>query len=169
MRGLFKRRIARSWRERRGHREHGVALILALICLLILTAVGIALSLSTQTERDIAANESFVSKAFYGADSGVQYAAAQLRTNLAFGAALSTPPSLPVPINSPNMGTSMQVTISKPALVGQASIPGYQFGQWFENFYAVTSTASITNPSNTQDRANKTIMAEIGVKPVQVY
>jgi Tfp pilus assembly protein PilX len=156
-------------RFRRRGRQEGAALILAILCVLILTILGIALTISTQSERDIAANETYVNKAFYGADAGIQYVSAQLRANILF-AQTAANPTLAVPINSPHLGNSsgqMQVTMSKPALIGQGAIAGYQFGQWFENIYAETSNASIPNPANAQDRANQTIYAEIGIKPVQ--
>ncbi len=163
---------------RRKQSERGAALVLALLCLLILSAIGITLALLTGTEGGISANDTYSSKAFYGADSGIEYTAAQLKSSIAFG---STPSSsaqnLSIPINSANLGTlvggvadkNMQVTISAPSLVGQTSLAGYTFGQWFENDYGIASTAVIPNPSNTQDQASKSIYAQIAVQPVQAY
>ena len=53
----------------RHSRERGAALILAILCILFLTIIGIGLSLTSGTENQIAANESFANKSFYAADS----------------------------------------------------------------------------------------------------
>jgi PilX N-terminal len=156
--------------SRRG--ENGVALLLALVAILFLTIVGIALTVVTSTERDIASNESYVNKAFYGADSGIQYAAAQLKATAAFGAPSFTglEQITNLPVNSPNMGDSsgnMRVSVTAPVKIAQSPLIGYKFGEWWEYDYAMGSTAVIANPANAQDQANKTIFAQVGVQPVQ--
>jgi|SRR5579863_4756540 len=52
---------------RRG--EQGSAYIVALLVLVVLTVIGIALTLVTQTEMQIGANEASQNRAFYAADS----------------------------------------------------------------------------------------------------
>src|SRR5258708_16034354 len=67
-----------SFRRRtRGSRESGMALMLAIIVLFILTVLGLALLLSTTTSLQIAGAETTLNKTFFAADSGVQYAIAQ--------------------------------------------------------------------------------------------
>ncbi len=56
-----------------GRRDSGAALILAILTLFILTAFGLALLFNTTTEFQIAGAETTVNRAFYAADSGVQY------------------------------------------------------------------------------------------------
>jgi type IV pilus assembly protein PilX len=55
-------------------RENGVALIVALMALLLLTALGIMLSLSTSLETMIARNFRESDEAFYAADAAVERA-----------------------------------------------------------------------------------------------
>ena len=51
--------------------EEGSALIVALLCLVLLTLIGIGATNTTTTDIQIAANEKFHKVAFYHADSGV--------------------------------------------------------------------------------------------------
>lgn len=60
---------------RRG--EAGSAYILTLMALVILTVLGLALALITQTEVQVGANEKTIHRTFYAADSGLGIAAAQ--------------------------------------------------------------------------------------------
>src|SRR5712692_5163294 len=67
-----------SFRRRtRGSRENGMALMLAIIVLFVLTVLGLTLLLSTTTSLQITGAETTVNKTFFAADSGVQYAIAQ--------------------------------------------------------------------------------------------
>lgn len=59
-------------RPRRG--EAGSAYIIALLVLVVLTIIGLALTLTTQFELQIGANERVTSRTFYAADSGVSVA-----------------------------------------------------------------------------------------------
>ena len=62
----------------RGRSARGTVLLLLILCLAVLTVIGIALKFSTGLERAIAANEWSVSRAFYAADAGIRWATAQL-------------------------------------------------------------------------------------------
>jgi PilX N-terminal len=53
------------------HSERGSALLLALLCVVLLTLIGIALAVITSGEVGIASNESDVNRSFYGAESGL--------------------------------------------------------------------------------------------------
>lgn len=53
--------------------ERGVSLIMALMILLVLTLVGISALSTTTFETKIAGNERLYNRAFYTADSGVDY------------------------------------------------------------------------------------------------
>jgi len=59
------------------HREAGSVYVLALLVLLILTIVGLALSLVTQTELQIGANERMTQQAFYATNAGIDVATAK--------------------------------------------------------------------------------------------
>ena len=62
--------------QRRG--EAGSAYIIALLVLVVLTIIGLALTLVTQTEVQIGANERTVNRTFYAADSGIAVAVAKV-------------------------------------------------------------------------------------------
>ena len=55
----------------------GTVLLLVILCLAILTVVGIALKFSTGFERASAANEWSINRAFYAADAGIRWTTAQ--------------------------------------------------------------------------------------------
>ncbi len=61
--------------DRRG--EAGSAYILTLMALVVLTVLGLALALMTQTEVQLGGNEKTIHRTFYAADSGLGIAAAQ--------------------------------------------------------------------------------------------
>jgi len=58
--------------------EAGSAYIIALLVLVVLTIIGLALTLVTQTEVQIGANERTVNRTFYAADSGIAVAVAKV-------------------------------------------------------------------------------------------
>ena len=59
-------------------RQAGSAYIIALLVLVVLTVIGLALTLITQTEVQIGATERSVNRSFYAADSGPNIALAGL-------------------------------------------------------------------------------------------
>src|SRR5215468_3835055 len=52
--------------------EQGVALIIALLCMLLMTALGMALTLTTMTEKRIASNYRDGVETIYAADGSVE-------------------------------------------------------------------------------------------------
>ena len=65
--------------RRRGNGPAGAAvLLLVLLCVSVLTVVGLALKFTTDAERIGAGQEWSANRAFYGADAGVRWAIAQL-------------------------------------------------------------------------------------------
>src|SRR5215510_7228189 len=52
--------------------EQGIALVIALLCMLLLTALGMALTMTTITEKRIAGNYRFGVETVYAADAGVE-------------------------------------------------------------------------------------------------
>lgn len=57
-------------------REAGSAYIAALLVLVLLTIIGLSLSLVTQTEMQIGANENMIERVFYASDAGIDIATA---------------------------------------------------------------------------------------------
>jgi len=58
-------------------RERGSAFIVALLVLLVMTVAGLALTLMTQTEVRIGANEREANRTFYASDSGIHVSTAR--------------------------------------------------------------------------------------------
>ena len=152
---------------RRARSEEGFVLFLAIFILLVVTVAGLATMLSTSVDFTLSGNDTKVSKVFYAADSGIGYAAASLRSDVNFAGGV-----MPIGVSS-NYGSSgtadIQVTLTKPIVVGQLIHPGdalqaqgsiYGTPQIVENLYTVTSTAN----SNTI-QASKVIAADIGIYP----
>jgi hypothetical protein len=167
-------------RPRQTDRERGAALFLAILVLFILTVMGIALMFTTSIEQTLAGTETKISKIFYAADSGVEYASAMLSSQVVYagGPALCADGTflcMPVGVSSHYPGLStpdMQVTINPPVLISFATLPGdpltsgghaYGTTQFYEVVYAVTSSAS-----STATQASKVLNAEVGVYPKQL-
>ena len=60
--------------------EHGIALIIAMMAMLLMSALGLALMLTTSSETMIAGNFSNSSEALYAADAGVERAMEDILT-----------------------------------------------------------------------------------------
>lgn len=150
-------------------RERGFALFLSMLLLLILTVLGIALLFTATTEQSLSGNETKVSKVFYAACSGVDYATAKLSSDKNFVGG-----QMPVGVSShyPGLSGDIDVTVSRPINVGYTIHPGdqieshgtaYGTTQIVENFYFLTSTAT-----GSAIQSAKMITADIGVYPQQL-
>lgn len=151
------------------HGERGFALFLSMLLLLILTVLGIALLFTATTEQSLSGNETKVSKVFYAACSGVDYATAKLASDKNF---VGGPMPVGVSSHYPGLSGDIDVTVSRPINVGYTIHPGdqieshgtsYGTTQIVENFYFLTSTAQ-----GSAIQAAKMITADIGVYPQQL-
>ena len=61
----------RSTRTRTLKRERGSAYLVTMMVLIVMTIIGLSLSLVTQTEMQLGATEKMIQETFYAADSGV--------------------------------------------------------------------------------------------------
>lgn len=149
-------------------REEGFALFLSMLLLLILTVLGIALLFTATTEQSLSGNETKVSKVFYAACSGVDYAVAKLAVDNDYVGGV-----MPVGVSShyPGMTTDIQVTITRPVNVGYsiplgeqyvASGSSYESNQIVENYYNFSSTAQ-----GAAIQAAKMVTADVGIYPQQ--
>ena len=157
-------------RLRQHDRERGAALFLAILTLFILTIMGIALMFTTSIENALAGTETKISKIFYAADSGVEYAGAMLASQVNYSGG-----AMPVGVSSHYAslsGPDMTVTISQPAVIAYSLNVGdplssgghvYDPNVFYEVVYGVTSSAS-----STATQAAKAIDAEVGVYPKQL-
>lgn len=117
----------------------GTVLLLLILCLTILTVIGIALKFSTGLERAIAANEWSVNRAFYAADAGIRWATAQMAADP--GAFLARPEfqppfgtvSFPMPghdhgpgglFSGDPTGEGIRVDVETPSFLGRRGSSG---------------------------------------------
>jgi len=154
-----------NFRFSRRRREKGAALFVVMLLLLIVTVMGIALLFTASIEQTLSSTETRISKIFYAADSGVEYATSILASRPDYDAL-----NMPVGVSSHYPGapaTDMQVAISKPILMGSVILAGdafesisrsYESSQVVENIYWFSSSAS-----SAKIQASKTIEAEVGV------
>lgn len=156
-------------RDRSGRREGGFALFLSMLLLLVLTVLGIALLFTATTEQSLSGNETKVSKVFYAACSGVDYATARLSSDKNF---VGGPMPVGVSSHYPGLSGDIGVTVSRPVNVGYTIHPGdqiqsqgttYGTTQIVENFYFLTSTAQ-----GNAIQAAKMISADVGIYPQQL-
>ena len=89
-------------------REEGFALFLSMLILLMLTVLGIALLFTATTEQSLSGNETKVSKVFYAACSGVDYASAKLSANDNFVGG-----QMPVGVSSHYPGLSNDIAVAE--------------------------------------------------------
>ena len=154
-------------RSRRFRREEGFVLFLAIFVLLVITAAGLATMFATSMDLTLSSNETKVSKVFYAADSGIEYCAAKLRSDVNFVGG-----TMPVGVSSNYAGSGagdIQVVVTRPILIGQQVHPGdsvlaqgttYGTPQVVESLFTISSTASANSI-----QASKTIRADIGLYP----
>jgi hypothetical protein len=153
----------------RPRREEGFALFLSMLLLLVLTVLGIALLFTASTEQSLSGNETKVSKVFYAACSGVDYATAKLSSDKNYVGG-----QMPVGVSShyPGLSADIQVTVTRPINVGYTIHPGdqiqshgsaYGTTQIVENFYYLNSTAQ-----GSAIQAAKMVTADIGIYPQQL-
>ncbi len=154
-------------RPRQPDRERGAALFLAILVLFIVTIMGIALMFTTSIENTLAGTDTKVSKVFYAADSGIEYAAGRLRTDINY---VGGPMPVGVSSNYPGVSSpDIAVTISRPIVIGNRMHPGdmvvpmggpYGTPQISEMLFSFTSTAN-----STSIQASKTLNSDIGIYP----
>jgi Tfp pilus assembly protein PilX len=140
-----------------------------MLLLLVLTVLGIALLFTASTEQSLSGNETKVSKVFYAACSGVDYATAKLSSDKNYVGG-----QMPVGVSShyPGLSADIQVTVTRPINVGYTIHPGdqiqshgsaYGTTQIVENFYYLNSTAQ-----GSAIQAAKMVTADIGIYPQQL-
>jgi PilX N-terminal len=147
--------------------SEGFVLFLAILLLFVLTIAGIGLMFTSSSEQTLSGYQTMVSKTFYAADSGVQYATAKLATDVNYVGG-----TLPVGLSSHYPGAvapDIQVTVTRPVNIGFTIHPGdqiqsqgssYGSSQIVENFYNFTSTASAVTM-----QSQKTVTTAVGIYP----
>jgi hypothetical protein len=164
---------------RRG--ERGSAFVIALLVLLVLTIAGLALTLMTQTEMRIGANERETNRTFYAADSGINVSTAR---TLWLGVSPQQIP--PILINTTQQDTNAssapaltfadQVTVTPLWLIHtdppyKGQINQNQQTKYVKATYIVNATATRVGQSGpsaspyTQTMAQRVVAAMMGIQP----
>ena len=161
--------------------SRGAVLLLVLLCLAVLTVVGIALKFSTGSEKASAANEWSMSRAFYAADAGIGWAMAEM--NAAPDAFLGRPEfreppdpfgaiSFPMPghVHGPEGPFSgdpdengIRISVERPSLLGRRVDPGAPQGDRFFYTFEVRVKAS---ESSDAARYLQELVADVEVGPL---
>ena len=154
----------------RAHRpaEAGSAYLAALIILVLLTIIGLSLSLITQTEMQIGSNERIIERAFYAADSGIDLATAEtLVTRRPAWSQIHTLPDLKTTLLQHKLDVSPFYPIgSAPCNLCDVNNAG-QYGEtnYYRVNHAVTSTAIREVTGRDVSLAEKSITAMVEFQP----
>lgn len=157
----------------------GTILVLVLLCVAVLTVIGIALKFSTGLERAIAANEWSVSRAFYAADAGIRWAtdrmAADPRAFLGrpeFASAFGMV-SFPMPghdhgpgglFSGDPTGQGIRVDVETPSFLGRRSASGGSAADPLF-YYAFEVRSRATEASRARYSAGLVADVEVGPLP----
>ena len=120
--------VSRTMRDpirSRHHGSEGFALILAILALMLLTTLGLALSVTTTTEMQIATNYRWSQQALYNAEAGLEVGKALLASSDWLAV-------LPAPRNNPwdpEAQGPNQPTEDKPIAMDPAALRNYENGQ----------------------------------------
>ncbi len=146
-----------------GPREAGSAYIVALLALIVLTLVGLALALITQTEMQIGANERTIQRVLYHADSGIAAATAKALVTGDYGGVIFTVPE------SPGFESEITTTRLHPILDGPCNFCSINQGsEFFQINHAVGATAfrgGLAGLADPIPQAEKTVATMVEVQP----
>jgi hypothetical protein len=126
--------------SRRG--EAGSAYVVTLLALVVLTILGLALALVTQTEVQVGINERTVNRTFYSADSGLGVAAANVLVSARYRP--STVMLNQITVGDSQVADRVEVTPAAPILTVRCDwCPANDDGvpKFFKVHHAVTATA----------------------------
>jgi hypothetical protein len=164
----------------RSRSARGAVLLLVLLCVAVLTVIGIALKFSTGLERAVAANEWSASRAFYAADAGIRWATAQMAADP--GAFLKRPEfespfgtvSFPMPghdhgpgglFSGDPTGEGIRVDVETPSFLGRRDASGSDPAGAALFFYAFEVHARATEASRSRYSAGLVADVEVGPLP----
>ena len=150
------------------NRQQGSAYIIALLALVTLTMLGLAVSLVTQSEMQVGANERVVNRVFYSADSGIATATARALVESSYTAHTFSTQDKPGTVIMQN---EVRVSPFYPILDSPCNLCEINnAGTYSEKAYrkinhAVTATAVRTGLDSTTTVAQKIIAAMVEVQP----
>lgn len=160
----------RTPRLRRRDGESGSAYIIALLLLVVFTVLGLGLTLITQTEMQLGANEKTLQRSFYAADSGLSLKQAEALTEADFASKTYTMQDLGMAtpgLTTQQVETSPFYPIEKsPCNLCDINNQGeYRENSFWRLNYAATVEASRFVGSSTEATAMKTIATMVSVQP----
>lgn len=149
--------------------ETGSAYVVTLLALVVLTILGLSLSLITQSELVIGANERVEKRTFYAADSGISRSLAAVLVN-------GEAPALTFPLDDAGSklpGIRFDVAVSPffpiafpPCNLCQINSTGEYGGQNLRSItFAVTSSSTRRNVATGSPLAQKTVTAMTTIQP----
>jgi type IV pilus assembly PilX-like protein len=150
--------------------EEGAAYLVALLALVILTIVGLNISLVTQTEMKLGDHERSAQRVFYAAEAGFSPAVSKAILDADY---LPYDLSLPEAGNSFGLHNEVEVSAFFPILASPCDLceinnaGAYGTKQYFEVTHAVTAKASRVGPETVAGGpiAQKTISVMIDIQP----
>lgn len=159
--------------SRRG--ERGSAFVVALLVLVVLTIAGLALTLMTQTEMRIGANEREANRSLYATDSGIEVSSARtyyLKNDKTLTIYLNTTQQDTKASSAPPLTFSDQIVVTPLYEVYRGPAPGTSMNQNLQTKYAAvsyivnaTATRSGQLGSTSQTLAQKVLGAMIEITP----
>lgn len=155
-------------------RESGSAYMMALLVLVVLTILGLALVLVTQSEMSIGSNELTLQRTFYEAESGVAIATARVLVNNDYRAAtfeLDEPGA--GPLGASLLGFKSEIHLAPVVPLSDAPCNLCEInnaGTYNEKAYrninnVITSTATRRTALDPTPLAQKTVSAMVQVQP----
>jgi hypothetical protein len=157
--------------------EAGSAYIVTLLALVVLTILALALTMVTQTEVQVGANEKTINRTFYAADSGLGVAAAEALTNARYDGltVILNQRSLGISGNSQNSADRVTISSFVPILLVRCNwCPANESGlpKFWNVQHAVTATAeriawtgSGNPPADATLLGQKTLSATFSFQP----
>jgi Tfp pilus assembly protein PilX len=155
--------------------ERGSAFVVALLVLVVLTIAGLALTLMTQTEMRIGANEREANRTLYATDSGIEVSAAKtyyVHNDKTITFYLNTTQQDTKASTAPPLTFSDQIVVTPLYEVYHGPAPGTSINQNLPTKYAAityivnaTATRSGQLQTTSQTYAQKVLGAMIEITP----
>ncbi|HEV7668095.1 MAG TPA: PilX N-terminal domain-containing pilus assembly protein [Thermoanaerobaculia bacterium] len=148
--------------------EQGSAYIVALLLLLLLTVIGLSLSLVTQNELQIGANEKMINRVFYAADSAIMESTSralilgEFQAGSSFTSDLGSPANLGIQVQR-NSYTRLNSPYCALCEINQQ--PGEEPYRAITYFVDVTASRTGTAGGSTVAMAEKRLNAMVDIQP----
>lgn len=155
------------------HRQEGSAYIVALIVLVVLTIMGLALAMITQTEMQVGANERLATRTFYAAETGLSATLAQALTNNNYGGhiyEISDPVAGGIDIGLKNRITStgLDIVAEMPCTLCQINnASGYSSKKYVRYLTVINATAERLTSGSTEALAERRVGIMYDLQPIE--